>query len=142
MRLARLLLLFWSLWFAVVALSNLADLATAIGLLPPETWWKSGNLAMIADAVSPLGLRAAAPLFLAGVVLWEGTTAGLFLRAFVRGRGASTAFTVGVGLFLAFVLLDEALLLFKTGIEGTHLQIVVAQLASLLVIERLRRQTI
>jgi hypothetical protein len=136
-RLARLLLLFWSLWFAIVSLSNLADLAVGVGLLSPETWWKSGNLAMIASAVAPLGLQTAAPLLLVGVILWEAVASALFLRAFALDRGAPTAFLFGVGLFLVFVLLDEALLLFESGVEGTHVRVVIAQLVSLLVVDRL-----
>jgi hypothetical protein len=139
--LARLLILFWALWFSLVALSNLTDFAAGLGLLPAESWWKSGNLALVATALRPVGLEPAAPLLLLGVVGWEALAAALFLRGVARPstRNAVVAFTVGLGLFLTFVLLDEALLLYTSGIETTHFQVVIALLVSLLVVERFGR---
>lgn len=140
--LARLLALFWALWFSLVALSNLTDFAAGAGLLPDDTWWKSGNLALVAAALRPVGLEPAAPILLLSVVGWEALAAALFLRAVARpsARRELVAFTVGSGLFLIFVVLDEALLLYTSGVETTHFQVVLALLVSLLVVERFSRE--
>jgi hypothetical protein len=148
--LARGLLLFWALYFAVVALSNLADLARALGVLAPGWTWVSGNLAFIASAIRKVGVPpAAAPWLLAGVIAWQILAAGLFGQALGRWHAVSLTgdwaplappFVVGLGLWAAFVLLDEALLLYETGAEATHLRLLLVGLVTLLALRALAQR--
>jgi hypothetical protein len=137
-RLVRGLLLFWMLYFTVVALTNLTDLLRHAGALPPRWAWISGNLAFVASSIGRVGAPAslAAPL-LAGVLLWEALAALLFARATARPDDATRlgpAFSVSLALWAVFVLLDEVLIIFETGAEATHLRLFIAELATLAVI--------
>ncbi|MCL6649216.1 MAG: hypothetical protein K6U89_12880 [Chloroflexi bacterium] len=140
-QLVRVLLLFWALWFTVVTLTNLTDLLAGVGLLPAGFWWKSGNLGLISEALQPVGLATLAPVALLGALLWQGLAAILFFRATaavgrsVPQRDILMAYLVGTGLFLVYIVIDELLLLYLKGLESAHLQIVIAQLATLAVIE-------
>ena len=131
------LLGFWALYFAIVALSNLTDLLAAGHLLPAGWRWVSGNLAFIAASTAqtgiPFWLNAT---LLGGVVLWQVLAAVLFWRA-ARESGArwlGHAFVVSLALWATFILLDEVLLIFETGAEATHLRLLIAELATLLVV--------
>lgn len=145
--LARGLLLFWTLYFSIVALSNLADVLRVLGALPPGWGWASGNLAFIATSVWKVGAPAGvAPWLLAGVVAWQALAAGLFGRAVGHWPriartgdwfGLTPPFVVSVGLWAVFVLLDEALLIFETGAEAAHLRLLSAGLLTLLVLRGL-----
>jgi hypothetical protein len=131
------LLGFWSLYFAIVALSNLTDLLAHFGLLPAGWRWVSGNLAFIAASTGKFGVPAwLNPVLLAGVVGWEALAAVLFLRAArdPAGPWLGPAFVVGLGLWSTFILLDEVLLIFETGAEATHLRLLIAQLLTLVVL--------
>jgi hypothetical protein len=137
-RLVRGLSLFWALYFAVVTLSNLTDLLRHLGALSPRWGWVSGNLAFIASSIARVGVPAslAAPL-LAGVILWETLCALLFARATARPDDPTRlgpAFSVSLALWATFVLLDEALIIYETGAEATHLRLFTAELATLAVI--------
>jgi hypothetical protein len=80
----------------------------------------------------------------AGVVAWEGL-ATLVMWTAVRSLGGppegsradavDRAFTVALGLFAAFVVADEFFIAYH--VEGTHLQVFLALLASLLVVRLL-----
>jgi hypothetical protein len=131
------LLSFWALYFAIVALSNLTDLLAAGHLLPAGWRWVSGNLAFIAASTAktgiPLWLNAT---LLGGVVLWQMLAAVLFWRAAREpgDRWLGLAFVVSLALWATFILLDEALLIFETGAEATHLRLLIAEIATLLLV--------
>jgi hypothetical protein len=131
------LLGFWALYFGIVALSNLADLLGGLHLLPAGWRWVSGNLAFIAASTGKFGVPAwLNPVLLTGVVAWEILAAVLFWRAAREpgGRWLGPAFGAGLGLWATFILLDEVLLIFETGVEATHLRLLIAQLLTLLVV--------
>jgi hypothetical protein len=131
------LLGFWALYFAIVALSNLTDLLASVHLLPAGWRWVSGNLAFIAASTGKLGVPAwLNPALLAGVIAWEVLAAVLFWQAAREpgGRWLGPAFAAGLGLWATFILLDEVLLIFETGVEATHLRLLIAQLLTLLVV--------
>jgi hypothetical protein len=131
------LLGFWALYFAVVTLSNLADLLRGLHFLPSGWPWVSGNLAFITASTGKFGAPAwVNPLLLAGVIAWETLAAVLFWRAArdPGGRWLGPAFAVGLSLWGTFILLDEILLIFETGAEATHLRLLIAQLLTLVVL--------
>lgn len=142
--LARILLLFWALYFTVVALSNLTELLKATHLLPSTWFWVSGNLGFMASGTAKLG----APLWLnrvllAGVIAWETAAAALFWRALGRPREEAALippFVVSLALWAIFVVLDEVLLIFETGAEATHLRLFTAELLTLIALRLLRSE--
>jgi hypothetical protein len=76
------------------------------------------------------------------VVAWEGGAALLFWQAWLRFRGQQesrqlryAAFAVGLGLWSAFAIADELFIAYV--VEGTHLRLLTAQLATLLAVELL-----
>ncbi len=131
------LLGFWSLYFAIVALSNLTDFLVHLHLFPAGWRWVSGNLAFIAASTRTFGVPAwVNPILLAGVIGWETLAAVLFWRAAREpgGRWLGPAFVVSLSLWGAFILLDEILLIFETGVEATHLRLLVAELLTLVLL--------
>lgn len=141
--LKRLLLLVWAVWLSVVFLSNLADDAKGLGLLPESWAFASGNLQFIRETTARYGTPDAVngALF-AGVIIWEGVAAALFWRAAwaFRGRGAGRravyqAFTASLLLWAGFLVADEVFIAYP--LEGTHLRLLVAHLVTLLAVELL-----
>jgi hypothetical protein len=131
------LLGFWALYFAIVALSNLADLLRGLHVLPAGWSWVSGNLAFIGASTGKFGLPAwLNPILLAGVVAWQILAAVLLCRAAREPDGGwlGPAFVVSLGHWAVFILLDEVLLIFETGVEATHLRLLMAQLLTLVLV--------
>jgi len=136
----RLLLLFWALYFTLVTSSNVCDALRALAVLE-ESWpFASGNFRMITDATARYGASRPINLALfAGVIAWEGVSAVLFARAAYRFRGRNElpgvrlALAVGLGLWAAFILADEMVFTFK--FEETHVRLLIATLATWLVME-------
>jgi hypothetical protein len=143
--LKRLLLCFWAFWFALVTASNVCDGLKALEVLDAAWPFASGNYALIVVATARYGAGAAVngALF-AGVIVWEGTSALLFLRAAIRFGGRDgigpvrTAFAVSLMLWGAFMIADEIVLTY--GFEATHMRVFIAQLASWLAIERIAEE--
>jgi len=142
--LKRTLLAFWAAWLTVVFTTNVLDGLKAGGLLA-ESWpFASGNYRFLSETTARYGtpdwLNAA--LFL-GVVAWEGVAALLFwltwwtFRGWGKGGGAVlyAAFTAALSLWLAFAIADEVFIAYP--VEGTHLRLFLAQLATLLAVELL-----
>jgi hypothetical protein len=127
------LLGFWAVYFGIVALSNLTDLLRSVNVLPAGWHWVSGNLAFMTTATTKFGVPYwVNPILLGGVIVWQGLAALLFWRSARSGGAALGApFTVGLGLWAVFILLDELLLIFETGAEATHLRLLIAQLLTL-----------
>jgi hypothetical protein len=44
------------------------------------------------------------------------------------------AFVVSLSLWASFILLDEALLIFETGVEATHFRLLIAELLTLVLV--------
>lgn len=134
--LKRLLLLFWATWFSIVFLTNLLDACKGLGVLP-QTWaFASSNYAFVAQTTAIYGTPdwVNAVLF-AGVLIWEAVAAVCFWRAALtfRRRSVYAAFTGGLSLWAAFLLADEVFIAYA--VEATHFRILIAHLATLLVIE-------
>lgn len=140
--LSRLVLGFWSAWFAIVTVTNVTDGLKGAGILSGEWKFASGNFELLVKTIAIYGLpRAAATMMFIGVIAWEALAAVLYCRAARDANGTPTsqasaqlAAIVGVALFAAFVLADELFIAFPTGMEATHLRIMAAQLISWLVV--------
>lgn len=135
--------LFWALWLTVVTITNVFDLLKAIGVLPPEWSFASGNYGFVAEtvAVNNVGGPLVTLLFI-GVIIWEALAALLLWRAFLAYnttpaglQAVYTAFAVSLALWAAFMLADE--LFFAYDVEATHMRIFTAQLVTLLAIRLL-----
>jgi len=137
--LKRSLVGFWAVWFSLVAATNGFDLAKTIGLLPASWPCASGNFHLVAEATARYDVPAWLnfPLF-AVILLWETSAALAFWRAWWTYRSRDdlknvhTAFTCSLLLWAAFMLNDELFIQYQ--IEGTHLRLFTAQLATLLAI--------
>ncbi|MBS0210145.1 MAG: hypothetical protein JSS27_14450 [Planctomycetes bacterium] len=139
--LSRILLGFWSAWFAIVTLTNVTDALRSAGVLPESWKLASGNFELVVRTISIYGWpRAVAWAMFAGVIAWELLATLLYGRAALSlgradaNRQIDAAVGLGAGLFSAFILADELFIAFPTGIEGTHLRIFMAQLVTWLVV--------
>lgn len=137
------LLLFWALYFSFVLCSNSTDALKALGLLPANWVFASGNYALVQKVVgiyhSPVWL---AGLFYTGVLVWQAVGAVLLWSAFaatVRQTqdyplAAYRALTVTIGLWAAFILADEFFLAYDmSGLSATHFSLLIAEIGTLLV---------
>jgi hypothetical protein len=129
-------------WLAVVFATTLCDGLKALGLLGEGWAFASGNYRLVGQATARYGTPGwLNGLLFVGVVCWEGATALLFCLAGLRwgrreGHGLRhAAFATGLGLWAAFLLADEAFVAYA--LEGTHLRLFTAQLATLLAVELL-----
>jgi hypothetical protein len=123
----RGVLLFWALWFGVVAVTNVLDAGKALGWVPNRFAFTSGNWTWMESVMVPLHVPLGLQVFLfAGVILWETLCAVLFARAFAAFRGRSIedetatkwALLVALALWAMFQLLDEVFLAFSP--EAVH----------------------
>jgi hypothetical protein len=139
--LKRLLLIGWAVWLSVVFATNLLDAGKALGLLPPNWAFASGNYQFLAETTARYGTPAwLNGVLFAGVIAWEGTAALLFWLACARFRGTGkpggrvlyVAFIPSLSLWAAFLVADEVFIAYA--VEATHLRLFTAQLATLLVI--------
>jgi hypothetical protein len=135
------LLAFWCLWLSVVFASNLCDGLKELGGLGEGWKFASGNYRFLVSTTArfdvPTWLNV---LLFTAVVFWEGLSALLCGLAWwdARRRGARAsrflypAFLVSLLLWAGFMLADELLIAYA--VEGTHVRLFTAQLATLLVI--------
>jgi hypothetical protein len=141
--LKRGLLLFWAVWLSIVFATNTFDGCKALGWLDPSWAFASGNYRFLAETTARYGtLGWLNGLLFLGVIAWQGTAAVLFWLAGMRFRGRMesqrllyAAFTVSLMLWAAFAVADELFISYT--VEGAHLRLFTAQLATLLAIELL-----
>jgi hypothetical protein len=139
--LKRMLLGFWAAWHTLVFATNLCDAGKALGLLGEGWAFASGNYRFLVETTARYGTPSwVNGLLFGGVLCWEGSAAVLFWLAFRGRRRESTrlvyaAFAVSLTLWAAFALADEAFIAYA--VEGTHLRLFTAQLATLLAVELL-----
>ncbi len=141
--LKRGLLLFWSVWLTIIFVTNLLDGCKALGWLGEGWTFASGNYWFLAQTTARYGTPAwLNGLLFLGVLVWEGAAALLFWLAWLlyrrqlaERRLLYAAFTVGLGLWSAFAIADELFIAYA--VEGTHLRLFTAQLATLLAVELL-----
>jgi hypothetical protein len=140
------LLLFWALYFSLVLCSNSTDALKALGMLPADWVFASGNYAMVQKVVgiyhSPGWL---AGLFYTGVLVWQAVGSVLLWRAFAatvrqtqHGQMAAyQALTVTIGLWAAFILADEFFLAYEmSGLSSTHFSLLIAEIGTLLLFKK------
>ena len=141
--LKRCLLLFWPVWLTVVFTTNVLDGCKALGLLGQSWAFASGNCRFLEETTARYGTPAwLNGLLFVGVIGWEGAAAVLFWLAWLRFRENEerawllyAAFTVSLTLWSAFLIADELFIAYA--VEGTHLRLFTAQLATLLAVELL-----
>jgi hypothetical protein len=110
----RLLLLFWTMFFSMVALTNLVNLLDSLGLFD-WTFLDSGNFDYLRDVVGVYGVGGPpTKLLLLGALLIEGIAAMLFWRALLGfgikrdgERLAMTAVCWGTLVWTSFVFMTE-----------------------------------
>ena len=140
--LARGLLLFWALWLSVVSASNAVDALQAIGIVAPGLHFASGNFALVADTLTVYAIPLAIAAVLFALVLGlEVAASALFWRAALDPQPPKVlaAFGVASGLFCAFLVFDEVLLVYRRfpNLETTHFAVLSALLLSLVLIRAL-----
>jgi hypothetical protein len=125
----------WALWWTVVLASNLTDAAKCAGLVGESWTFASGNYRSISDTTARYGPPAWVNGVLFGAVIcWEALATLLFWHACWAGRAAAyAAFTVGLALWLAFLVAAEVCLAY--GLEETHLRLFIARRATFLAID-------
>ncbi|MHB1426721.1 MAG: hypothetical protein ACYC3I_26485 [Gemmataceae bacterium] len=142
--LKRILLLFWAVWLSVVFVTNALDCWKVFGLLSESWSFASGNYRFLTETTVRYGTPAwLNKLLFLGVIGWEGLAAFLFWLACLRFRRKGetgqrllyAAFTVSLTLWSSFAIADELFIAYA--VEGTHLRLFTAQLATLLAIELL-----
>ncbi len=143
--LKKIIILIWSLWILIVALSNVADALRNTGILPDHFKFVSGNFGYIQAATQiynfPVWLNAV--LFLLAIIL-EILMCVFFFKLFFKMKEGNDAlvnppFFFGVVLFGGFLIMDEFLIAYDRlgGIEQNHFTIFTALIASYLLIKLL-----
>jgi hypothetical protein len=137
--LKRALIAAWALWLTVVTASNVCDWLRMLGHLDPAWAFVSGNYAAVQKAMALYGLPAELiDLTFLAVIGWQAVATLLLWWAAARFAGGGrlgpvyVAFAVFVGLWLAFLVMDEVFLQYT--LEDVHRQLVQASLLSLLAI--------
>jgi hypothetical protein len=132
------LIAFWTLWFAIVCLTNLFAGLKVLGIVPKQTKFASQNFALVTRAVSTYRPPPWLPgLLFCGVILWQFLAALLFARAFLASLTAhalvwspvNTAFATGIALWAAFMIADEIFVEYNN--ERSHIMLFAAQLITL-----------
>jgi hypothetical protein len=139
----QLLLLIWGVWFSIVALTNTLDGLKALHVLPADFTFASGNWAFLKQVVSVHHTPGAiAALMFIGVIVWEWSAAVSFVRAWNHYRedhaeaeaAAAIAFAISAALWGAMMIASEIFISY--GVEATHTHLLIATLASYLVVVR------
>lgn len=144
MLIKRILLLFWALFFSLVCVTDLFDGLKALRLLPQDWVFASENFGFMVEVTGIYGTPTwLVGIMFTGVIAWAGAAAFSFWRAF-RGFTAWTdgsraptesAFALGIGFWAALLVADELYLAYlTTDVSGVHARLLIAQIASLLVV--------
>ena len=141
------LLLFWALYFSIVFVSNSADALGTLSMLPLNWHFVSGNYGLIQKVVSMYEPPAwLAGFMFAGVIVWEAVGAVLFWKAFLitlrqnqkQSVTMHAAFGITIGLWASFILADEVFLTYLLGgLSSTHFSLLIAELATFILIRLL-----
>lgn len=108
-RLGGLLLLFWAMYFSLIAVTNLVNLLDALGTIH-WTFLDSGNFGYLRSVVRVYHVGPSpTKVLLGGAVAIEAVAAGLFWSALRHPGGARTwqALCHAVGVWVAFILATE-----------------------------------
>lgn len=133
--------MFWAAYFSIVGITNTFDALKALGILATDWKFASGNWQLMLSVTGLYGTPVWLTGFLfLGVVAWEFFGAALLWQSLrVRASAgfaanATRGFTVIIALSCAFLLADEIFLAYS--VAGTHTHLLIAQIASWLVITR------
>lgn len=139
---SSILLLFWALYLSLVLLSNTVDALKALGVLPPDAVFVSGNFGLIEKVVSIYQSPGWLAGFLyAGVLVWQTVGSVLLWKAYVatvrntpnQQAVAYRALTTLIGLWAAFIIADEFFLAYEMpGLSATHFNLLIASIATAL----------
>lgn len=138
----RLVLFFWAAWLSVVVTTNVLNGLQALGVIPPEFKFVSGNWQWINQAMDPLGVpRGLQAAMFGSAIAWEALAAVLFWRALATYRGrplaqeraALVACGVNLALCAAFQILDEVLLTYSA--EAVHRVVFISQIGTILLLQ-------
>ena len=106
--------------------------------MAPGWQFASGNFALVAESLSIYSVpHAFAAVLFTLVLLLELAASALFWRAALETQPRILApFLVAIGLFCAFLVFDEVLLVYRRfpGLETTHFAVLSALLLSLVLI--------
>jgi len=136
----KIILLFWSIWYALISLSNTADFLKILGLFPKELKFASGNFDAMVQTTAKFDIPMPVNTILfIGVLLLEYLGTFLFWKAFKNpeDKNIYAAHSTGLILFGAFIFSDEIFIAYA--LEGTHMRIFMALLISLTALLILRR---
>ncbi|HXY37418.1 MAG TPA: hypothetical protein VEI07_24530 [Planctomycetaceae bacterium] len=134
----------WASWLTVVLTTNSLDGLKALGLLPENWAFASGNYRFLVATTARYGATTwINAILFSGVIAWDATAAILFWRAAClfpsrSRRGTSPmrlAFAVSLSLWGSFLVADEVCVAYE--VEGKHLLLFIAELVTLLAIELL-----
>lgn len=116
------LLLFWGMWFLIVAISNMCDFLLYHELLPAQVTFRSGHLILLRDVIKIHGLgMGSANGFLFVIALFQLLIADCYFIALFQWRGpqekiktwVSAAFSASIGLVMCFLLLSEVFVFYQ-----------------------------
>ncbi|MBN8569161.1 MAG: hypothetical protein J0M18_05990 [Ignavibacteria bacterium] len=136
----KIVLLFWSCYFSIVTLTNILDGLKAMGALPKDWKFASGNFEMILQTTANLSVPVGMNAFLfCGVILLELITSILFWKSLRNTSDTNiySAHSAGLILFAGFIMADE--IFFAYAVEATHMRIFFGLLVSLATLIILRR---
>lgn len=137
-------LLFWACWFALAFTTNTTDFMQALGWLPRDFHFRSGNVDLVKFVINiyqtPNWILMI--LFILDIAI-QGACAILFFAAcwhFYNRRSSAwslvnTAFTLSIGLWAAFLIMDEFFIAYTY--ESVHSNLFIFELLTLLAIHLL-----
>jgi hypothetical protein len=131
------LLAFWGLWYLIAFSTNLCESFKTLGVLR-NTWpFASENLRAVTEAIKIYSASRWLPRVLFSGVLFAQLLAGFlfgwatissFAAGYLNSAAINAAFAAGLGLWAAFMLVDEILKQYDT--EHTHALFFIAQLVT------------
>jgi hypothetical protein len=137
----RTMLFFWAAWLSVVAITNVLNGLSVLGVVPASFTFVSGNWQWINQVMDPLGVpRGAQAVFFVGAITWETLGAALFWwavatyrdRPLAQEKAVVCACGVNLALWAAFQVLDEVFMAYQP--EAVHRVIFISQIVTLLLL--------
>ena len=99
----------FGLWHGLAAIQNIFDILASTGIEPRLRPLASKNLALIGKLAEPLRPpKSSIVVLLAGASVVEAATSASFLYGAIEGDRSEFGFSLSLGLFGAFFLIDDA----------------------------------
>jgi hypothetical protein len=138
------LLLYWACWFSLACTTNLFDFLHAMGYLPAQWLFRSGNYTLLAGVINIYHMPSLILnlLFICDISV-QGLSALLFFIAFFSfwmraarpWRFINTAFALSIALWAVFLIMEEVFIAYR--FEGTHSGLIVFETISLMALHLL-----